>query len=184
MNFDIDVPLFLGALYGDRRIHDMRLLKQRESLHPASGFAGTVNFCSGWEWGYWVGDVMASRGAWSVLGVNGASSTQEQALRQALLPIAGVFDAATGGDGCQPSSCARGGMGERVMDLLVDVVSTQRRTLIAGRFANGTQGGPGDGGDVVQRNGQGLIEGWDAMIEIEAAITHVRLIETVEMKIL
>ena len=154
----------------------MRLLKQRESQHSSSsGFAGTVNFCSGWEWGYWVGDVMASRGAWSVLGVNGAPSTQEQALRQALLPIAGVFDAATGGDGCQPSSCARGGMGERVMDLLVDVVSTQRRTLIAGRFANGTQGGPGDGGDVVQRNGQGLIEGWDAMIEIEAAITHVRL---------
>jgi hypothetical protein len=77
------VPLFLGPLYADRRIHDMRILRAHESkatapedtkpngpasTHTGGGrapvFAGQVNFCSGWEWGYWLGDVLTARAAW------------------------------------------------------------------------------------------------------------------------
>lgn len=41
MNFDIDVPLFLGALYGDRRVHDIQLLRQVENRNgDGKRFAG------------------------------------------------------------------------------------------------------------------------------------------------
>jgi hypothetical protein len=43
VNFDIDVPLFLGPLYADRRVHDLRLLKAREAPSQTVRFAGQAS---------------------------------------------------------------------------------------------------------------------------------------------
>ena len=42
MNYDIDVPLFLGALYGDRRVHDIALLRAIERQSGGLKFDGQV----------------------------------------------------------------------------------------------------------------------------------------------
>lgn len=88
VNVDIDVPLFLplyGKIYlhddsllasnnlirtspsaGQRRQHDLRRIALREQRE---GFRinGQMNFDSGWEWGYWLSDVVTARAAWNPL---------------------------------------------------------------------------------------------------------------------
>lgn len=63
VNVDIDVPLFL-PIYGQRRQRDLRRLASREL---AEGFRmdGQMNFDSGWEWGYWISDVITARSSWN-----------------------------------------------------------------------------------------------------------------------
>jgi len=62
INVDIDVPLFL-PVYAERRLHDLLLLSRVEE---EEGFrlAGTWNFDSGWEWGYWLNDVVMAAAMW------------------------------------------------------------------------------------------------------------------------
>lgn len=62
VNYDIDVPLFLPA-YGMTRLRDMRNI-MREELKLSSKIDGQIMFESGWEWGYWLGNVIAARVAW------------------------------------------------------------------------------------------------------------------------
>ncbi len=65
VSFDIDVPLFL-PLYAWKRLEDLELLSADEnkgSLGP-KGLGGQVFFSSGWEWGYWLGDVIAARSSY------------------------------------------------------------------------------------------------------------------------
>eukprot|EP00981_Chlorochromonas_danica_P003550 scaffold659_cov192-Ochromonas_danica.AAC.63 len=63
VNVDIDVPLFL-PIYGQRRQRDLRRIARRER---AEGFRmhGQMNFDSGWEWGYWISDVITARSSWN-----------------------------------------------------------------------------------------------------------------------
>lgn len=165
-----------------------------------------ANFCSGWEWGYWIGDVMTARAAWATppLGLamegpllrNGAVgshgerarasarspkgrrrhsccpcslvtalfsvtlrcscphlllSGSNSTLSKALRPIAAVFDAAAGGDGCR-DGCSAGGVGARVTEALIDVVMEQRQLLI--------HGGAVGGSTVMQANGPSLRVGF------------------------
>lgn len=56
MNVDVDVPLFL-PLYGQRRLHDLRRIAGRE-IKENFRIDGQMNFDSGWEWGYWLSDVV------------------------------------------------------------------------------------------------------------------------------
>ena len=56
MNVDVDVPLFL-PLYGQRRLHDLRRIAGRE-IKENFRIDGQMNFDSGWEWGYWLNDVV------------------------------------------------------------------------------------------------------------------------------
>ena len=60
VNVDIDVPLLL-PLTPQRRLRDLRKIARREK---AEGFRmqGQINFDSGWEWGYWMNDVVTARG--------------------------------------------------------------------------------------------------------------------------
>jgi len=62
INVDIDVPLFL-PVYAERRLHDLLLLA---GVEEEEGFrlAGTWNFDSGWEWGYWLNDVVMAAAMW------------------------------------------------------------------------------------------------------------------------
>jgi len=65
VNVDIDVPLFL-PIYAQRRLHDLRRIAGRERRE---GFRieGQMNFDSGWEWGYWLSDVVTARASWDPL---------------------------------------------------------------------------------------------------------------------
>lgn len=83
---DVDVPLFL-PIYGQRRQHDLRRMAVRE-IREAFRIDGQVNFDSGWEWGYWLSDVVTARASWDPLlplagssraGDNGRITTVQQA---------------------------------------------------------------------------------------------------------
>jgi hypothetical protein len=65
VNVDIDVPLFLPT-YAERRLHDFRLLAHEEDKGRAGGnrIAGSLMFDSGWEWGYWLSDVLVAASMW------------------------------------------------------------------------------------------------------------------------
>lgn len=78
INVDIDVPLFL-PVYAERRLHDLLLLTKVEE---EEGFrlAGTWNFDSGWEWGYWLNDVVMAAAMWDptqFLEVEGGTEEEE-----------------------------------------------------------------------------------------------------------
>ena len=87
VSVDIDVPLFL-PLYGQRRQSDLRRIANKEIKSQMRGSAcsigdeeskvcsssddmspfqiqGQMIFDSGWEWGYWLNDVVAARSSWS-----------------------------------------------------------------------------------------------------------------------
>ena len=91
VSVDIDVPLFL-PLYGQRRLHDLRRIAKKEiqseeapsncdctfddsscinsditcnnDVQPFK-IQGQMIFDSGWEWGYWLNDVIAARASWN-----------------------------------------------------------------------------------------------------------------------
>ncbi len=71
VSFDIDVPLFL-PIYGERRLQDLRRLAELETKGKlgrgsqlGSSIQGQVTFSSGWEWSYWLNDVLSARAAWN-----------------------------------------------------------------------------------------------------------------------
>jgi|GEM_PF-678207 len=68
VSYDIDVPLFL-PVYAYRRVHDLLLIAQDE-IRGEMGKAGTridgqMIFSSGWDWGYWLNDLIAAEAAWN-----------------------------------------------------------------------------------------------------------------------
>jgi hypothetical protein len=87
----VPVPLFL-PIYGHRRLHDLRIVAKREidenvkidgqvcSTPLADAFRSRHDCCSpfpsdspqmvfdsGWEWGYWLSDVITARASWNPL---------------------------------------------------------------------------------------------------------------------
>ncbi len=73
LSTDIDVPLFM-PVYAERRIHDLQLIRADETSGmmgaDASGhqhrISGQMIFSSGWEWGYWLNDLIAAEAAWQL----------------------------------------------------------------------------------------------------------------------
>src|SRR6185295_10667174 len=63
VSFDVDVPLFL-PIYAERRVHDLRLIAGDEKS-IGKKMSGQQTFSSGWEWGYWLNDVVTARAAWN-----------------------------------------------------------------------------------------------------------------------
>jgi hypothetical protein len=153
VSFDVDVPLFL-PIYADRRLADLRLLAADEDAgrmgrgaHAGARMDGQLVFSSGWEWGYWLNDVIAARSAWEP--ARGAS--QEAAFSAALLPVTRVF----------------GGAREDVTAWLADVVRAEQALLIEGRVG----GSPPS--SVVQRNGQAYLQGsetWDDVSKLAQSL--------------
>lgn len=94
VSFDIDVPLFL-PLYAERRLHDLRLLAADELAgrmgrgeHAGSRMQGQVFFSSGWEWGYWLNDVVTARAAWDPrLRRSQDQDALQEILEEALAPL-------------------------------------------------------------------------------------------------
>jgi hypothetical protein len=145
--YDIDMPLFL-PLYAERRLHDLRLIAADELAgrmgrgeHAGSRIQGQVFFSSGWEWGYWLNDVVAARAAWNPY--PGAANDAE-ALKKLLAPVTRPF----------------GGSAGKVRDLLIRTIQQEQRLLIDGRAGGSTPA------TVEKRNGQAYLEGWDSLDDL------------------
>lgn len=141
VSFDVDVPLLL-PVYAERRLHDIRLIAAAEDAGAtgSGGNAGVpidgqLTFSSGWEWGYWVQEVVAARAAWDPR----TELDDDAALFAAFDPIARPFGAA----------------GPQVAALLVQLARAQHELLIEGRV----DGVAPD--DIVRRNGQAYLQGWE-----------------------
>jgi hypothetical protein len=154
VSFDIDVPLFL-PVYAHRRLHDLRLLAGDEDAgrmgrgeHAGERMDGQLTFSSGWEWGYWLHEVVTARGAWSPLL---EEPSDEAALRRALDPVVKPFGTAA----------------EPMRDFLARLAAAQLALLIEGRV-NGQEPD-----EIERRNGQAYLQGsetWDDLSNIAESI--------------
>lgn len=140
VSFDIDVPLFL-PIYGERRLSDLRLLSADEIAAGDSRMDGQLVFSSGWEWGYWLNDVLAARAAWQP---ELEAGNRDEALTRALAPITRVFGAA----------------GPEATTWLVDVIRAEENLLIGGKVA-GKSPDP-----IAMRNGQAYLQGWETWDDV------------------
>ncbi|MCG8669687.1 MAG: hypothetical protein MI867_09780 [Pseudomonadales bacterium] len=142
VSFDIDVPLFL-PIYMDRRLYDLRLIAQDEDAGrmgrgelQGSRIQGQVNFSSGWEWGYWMNDVVTARAAWTP----NHEIEHAQALSIALDPIVAPF----------------GEQSNAVKNSLLTWIDLQNRLFLFGEV---------DGEEPEQLellNAQAYLQGWEA----------------------
>jgi hypothetical protein len=156
VSFDVDVPLFL-PVYAERRLSDLRLLARDEDAglmgrgeHAGAHMDGQSVFSSGWEWGYWLNDVVAARASWDpLLHVTDARAAFIETLR--------------------PLSRALGTT--QVAETLADAAIMQRELLILGRV-NGNEPV-----DVVRRNGQAYLQGVEAFDDLMDAAGDVLPIE-------
>ncbi len=64
VSYDVDVPLFL-PVYAERRVSDLRILARKEDSLGRGRMDGQILFSSGFEWGYWLANVVAMRAAWN-----------------------------------------------------------------------------------------------------------------------
>jgi hypothetical protein len=149
VSFDVDVPLFL-PLYAERRLSDLRLIASDEdggrtgrgaNAGKGGRMTGQLIFSSGWEWGYWLNDVIAARSSWDP---GAASLSGTDAFRQALAPVAR----------------AMGPAGAEVVTWLVDVVAAEQALLIEGKVSGKAPA------DVVMRNGQAYLQGWETWDDV------------------
>lgn len=138
VSYDIDVPLFL-PLYADRRLFDLRLIAQGEQ--DGHSIQGQVNFSSGWEWGYWLNDVITARAAWNpLLHIPDQSSAMQEALRPVVAPF--------------------GTAGVSISQILQSWIDQQQRLFLHGEV-NGVRPE-----DPVQRNAQAYLQGWEAWDDV------------------
>jgi len=154
VSVDIDVPLFL-PLYAERRVADLQLLADDEDLglmgrdeHAGGRMNGQSIFSSGWEWGYWLNDVVAARAAWDPFH---GETTSTGAMRRILKPLARVLG--TGGQG--------------VVDEVTFLAKRQHDELILGKV-NGVAPA-----DIVRRNGFAYLAGTEAFDDLADLGTNV-----------
>jgi hypothetical protein len=147
VSYDVDVPLFL-PVYAERRVADLQLLADDEDLglmgrgaEAGAHMDGQVIFSSGWEWGYWLNDVVAARASWDPFQ---GGNTPAESMRNILAPLARVL----------------GDSGAAIVDEVVDLASVQRAVLLYGDI-NGTRPD-----DVVRRNGIAYLTGVEAFDDV------------------
>ena len=162
VSFDIDVPLFL-PLYAERRVHDLRLIAGDEDaglvgvgVHAGKRMDGQQTFSSGWEWSYWLNDVVTARAAWNP---HREAPSDDAAMGAILDRALRVF-----GD-------ARGA----VRDLLLETARAERELLIEGRV-NGVAPP-----SIARRNGQAYLQGSETWDDVSELGTRVPGIEAAQM---
>jgi hypothetical protein len=154
VSYDVDVPLFL-PVYAHRRLRDLRLIAADEDAglvgeggHAGSRIDGQSIFSSGWEWGYWLHDVVTARAAFAPP-LGAASDTD--ALEAALAPVVRPFGAA----------------GPQAAALIARIAEEQRDLLIEGKV-NGTAPSSID-----KRNGQAYMQGWESFDDLGNLISGI-----------
>jgi len=140
VNYDIDVPLFL-PIYAHGRLSDLRAIAATKTL-------GQINFNSGWEWGYWLSDVVTARASWDP-----RTGEPSEARAMAAILREHVFGVTFG-----PAR-------EQLVQLVLDTIDLQRDLLLYGKV-NGKLPST-----VVKRNGQAYLEGWDTWSELGALVS-------------
>lgn len=151
VNFDIDVPLFL-PLYAASRLNDLRLIdaderagKMGRGEYAGARIQGQVNFSSGWEWGYWLNDVVTARAVWN--------------------PMADVHDDhAALALALQPFTSLLGNADADANRLLRQWIDQTRDLLWYGK--PGAALDPDSAPRAVARNAQAYLQGWDTWSEV------------------
>ena len=145
--YDIDMPLFL-PVYAERRLHDLRLIAADEDAgrmgrgeSAGARIQGQMFFSSGWEWGYWLNDVVAARSSWNPFA---DEPSDARALDRALAPVTRVFGASA----------------TQVRDLLERTIGLERAMLLEGRV------GASAPSSIERRSGQAYLEGWDSLDDL------------------
>lgn len=137
VNVDVDVPLFL-PIYGHRRQYDLQHIAYRE-ISENFRIDGQMNFDSGWEWGYWLSDVITARASWNPfhilskdnyildrnipISIDEAKSISWNVYSSFLRVFTNIFDDKTG---------------EKLNMFLVNLTKSQEKLLIFGQVGNQT----------------------------------------------
>ncbi|MCA9660177.1 MAG: hypothetical protein KC486_17665, partial [Myxococcales bacterium] len=152
VSFDIDVPLFL-PVYAHRRLHDLRLLAGDEEAgvlgldaNAGARIDGQITFSSGWEWAYWIGEVVTARAAWDP---KLEIADEEAALAASLDPLVRPFGAAA----------------EPTRALLMESMRRQKELLIDGRILGEPPA------EIERRSGQAYMQGFEAWDDISELAT-------------
>jgi hypothetical protein len=140
ITYDIDVPLFL-PVYAERRLDDLRILGFDEKAGKAAKMDGQMIFSSGWEWGYWLNDVVAARAAWNP---HLEIGSPREAFRTVLAPVTRALGAAA----------------HDASEWIADTATAERDLLVLGKV-NGVIPS-----DPTRRNGMAYLEGFDAMADV------------------
>jgi hypothetical protein len=138
VSFDIDVPLFL-PVYAERRVSDLRLIARDAS---ARRIDGQMIFSSGWEWGYWLNDVVAARASYEPE----SDAPSDLEATQRILAKALPFGTAT----------------KDVVDVVARTARDQKDLLIDGKVDGRSPR------DLRLRNGQAYLQGFETWDEISA----------------
>jgi hypothetical protein len=145
VSYDVDVPLFL-PIYAKKRLADLRELARREDAgqlgvgaHAGAKMDGQAVFSSGFEWGYWLNDVVAARSSWDP---HTEAATDDDALRAILAPLARTLG------------------GDAIVSAIVDTADMEDDVLIHGEVAGTAPS------DIVRRSGIAYLEGVDAFDDL------------------
>eukprot|EP01094_Clydonella_sp_ATCC50884_P000968 TRINITY_DN10725_c0_g1_i2.p1 TRINITY_DN10725_c0_g1~~TRINITY_DN10725_c0_g1_i2.p1 ORF type:complete len:547 (+),score=60.05 TRINITY_DN10725_c0_g1_i2:141-1781(+) len=141
VNYDINVPLFL-PIYARGRLDDLRLLASTGEKDPSQRILGQMNFESGWEWAYWIQNVVTARSAFNP---RMDVSDGGDALRAALGEVTRIF----------------GDVSESMTDVIMSTIEAQTDLLVHG-IHDGVRPD-----DVQKRNGMAYLQGWDTWTEFE-----------------
>jgi hypothetical protein len=149
VSVDVDVPLFL-PVYAERRIADLQLLADDEDLglmgrgeNAGGRMDGQDVFTSGWEWSYWLNDLVALRASWDPFR---GEPDAEGALRQILAPLARAL----------------GAEGDEVVAAVVGLARDQRALLIHGRVGGAAPA------EIERRAGLAYLAGSEAFDDLAA----------------
>lgn len=169
VSVDVDVPLFL-PIYGERRLRDLYKIAVREQTEQFH-MDGQMNFDSGWEWGYWLGDVVTARASWNPFvgrpaqerhgdfSVPHRTETGEAVSDVSRYHQAGEWDAFA--MSIRPLTRLYGPVyAERLENLLVSLSKLQADVLIAGQI----HGRPSP--DVSKLSGIAYLSGFDTWSEL------------------
>ena len=136
---DIDVPLIL-PLSGQRRLYDLRRTA-REEIKSGHRMDGQMNFESGWEFGYWISNLVTARAVFQPY----IEITDEwDAFRKALSPIASIF----------------GDFGTEITEALVTFSQLQANLMVYGLI----DGKPNP--DLSKLSGHAYLSGADSWVDL------------------
>jgi hypothetical protein len=119
-------------------VNDLRIIGFDEKSGKTKKIDGQMIFSSGWEWGYWLNDVVAARAAWNP---HLELGSPRKAFEAVMAPITKA-------------------LGSDVTTWVADTADAEHDLLILGKAGGVTPSDP------TKRNGMAYLEGFDAMADV------------------